>query len=171
MYEDRAASWWSRRCTGAEFRKRGSLSITRHPTHTSGELPQTHFFFPSLTRWRVPVGCSFCASSQPWTPCWTVSLEMAPHVGGERQQRHHNINAVIGDGWILWVAELVSLAWAGGEGDSVWSAVTPLLVLEMILLLLPSYFYHFPSSWTAVQALSSSLCHVLIFYVCLLKEE
>lgn len=61
---------------------------------------------PPLVWWRrlAPVG--FKASSRSQTPCWTVSLEMAPNVGGGAQQKRRNINTVTGDSWMLWGAEL-----------------------------------------------------------------
>lgn len=80
------------------------------------------------------------------------------------QQKHHNINTVNGDSWILCAAELVLLVSTGEKG--VWSAVTPLLVLEMIIIaLLP---FTIILNHRNLPCLFS-LCH--IFYVCLLKKE
>lgn len=38
------------------------------------------------------------------------------NVGGGAQQKHHNINTVTADSWILWGAELVLLVRAVEEG-------------------------------------------------------
>lgn len=65
------------------------------------------------------------------------------NVGGGAQQKHHNVNTVTGDSWILRGAELVLLVRAVEEG--VRSALTPRLTSEHIILFSALIMYcHFP---------------------------